>query len=502
MTIANEPIRIKNLGPIKFAEVPAVPGEVTVLHGRNAVGKTKALEAIQSLASGTGKLSLKDGEVSGSIEWGEVRATVRRSTRREGELEFGTLEGRFSFDDLVKPDVKDPVAADAKSIKAIVRLVGSEADPQLFYDLAGGKELFEEIVKPASLKGDDLVAMAAAVKRDFEAAARKAEADAEHQAGHAKAIAESIEGINLEAPHDKAKLDAEVANAIKGEASIRERMEHANRTREEAKSAREQLDAAKAGHTGPTVEAAEEDLERKRNRADAARQRFQEIREQLKAAEGESVRMDEAQHAAERVVEAAKSHQTAIAGWESSIAKAEGIECPSEEELLAASGHVAASQENVEQGVRVRDAIDKQRKANDHAAAAKMHEREAEKLRDAARATDDVLSEIVSRLGGKLRVEILDGKARLVTDTSRGKTFYRDLSEGERTSIGCDIAIGGLSSMEAERRLLVLGQEFWQGLDYENKQLFRERIAETDIVAITAECAQTPEEADLGAKVL
>ena len=68
--------------------------------------------------------------------------------------------------------------------------------------------------------------------------------------------------------------------------------------------------------------------------------------------------------------------------------------------------------------------------------------------------------------------------------------------------VGCDIAIGGLQKIEAERRLVVLGQQFWQDLDFENRRLLASRIAETDIAVITAECAQTPDEAQLGAKVI
>jgi hypothetical protein len=88
---------------------------------------------------------------------------------------------------------------------------------------------------------------------------------------------------------------------------------------------------------------------------------------------------------------------------------------------------------------------------------------EAKELREKARQTDEVLSEIVAEIPA-CPLRVIDG--RLVTNTKRGATFYSDLSAGERWRIALDIAIQAVGT----GGLLVIPQEAWEGLDpYANR---------------------------------
>ena len=113
-----------------------------MFRGRNGVGKTKTLEAIDALVSGRGKVSVKDGALRGEVQGLGVKLTVARSTRRSGELEVVSLEGRLSVADLIDPGLVSPEAADAKRIKALVQLSGQKPDMALFHGLVGGQDEF------------------------------------------------------------------------------------------------------------------------------------------------------------------------------------------------------------------------------------------------------------------------------------------------------------------------------------------------------------------------
>ncbi len=97
-------IELTNIGPIEHLVIP-VPerGGLCVLRGRNGRGKTKALEAVESALTGRGKLDVRDGALRGEVEAFGVTLKIGRSTRRTGELEVQSLDGRLSPAELVDP---------------------------------------------------------------------------------------------------------------------------------------------------------------------------------------------------------------------------------------------------------------------------------------------------------------------------------------------------------------------------------------------------------------
>jgi hypothetical protein len=103
-------------------------------------------------------------------------------------------------------------------------------------------------------------------------------------------------------------------------------------------------------------------------------------------------------------------------------------------------------------------------------------------LREAAKGTDEVLSEVVAKTGSPLRVEA----GRLVLATSRGKkTLFAELSDGERWKLALDIAIDAVGN----RGYLMIPQWAWGELQPANRRAIAEHLRKRGAVAYTAEAA-------------
>jgi hypothetical protein len=121
--------------------------------------------------------------------------TIGKSTRRSGEPEVVSLEGKLSAADLVDPGMQKPrrrrrpphQGPDPTRQRQAIRRTVLQAVP-------GGREEFEKLVTPATLESDDLVVMAERIKRDLEAKARSEESQAEHAEGRARGAREAAAG--------------------------------------------------------------------------------------------------------------------------------------------------------------------------------------------------------------------------------------------------------------------------------------------------------------------
>ncbi|MBK8191523.1 MAG: hypothetical protein IPK79_13880 [Vampirovibrionales bacterium] len=121
---------------------------------------------------------------------------------------------------------------------------------------------------------------------------------------------------------------------------------------------------------------------------------------------------------------------------------------------------------------------------------AQEYAEEAKELREKAKQTDEVLSEIVAEIPA-CPLRVVDG--RLVTDTKRGATFYSDLSAGERWRIALDIAIQAVGT----GGLLVIPQEAWEGLDPQNRDAIAKQAKAARVVILTAECSDSELSAEM-----
>lgn len=485
MTSTIEEIRIENCGPISHASLPYLPGGgLVVLRGRQGVGKSITLDALQAAATGKGRVPIKDGELRGSVEAFGVTMTIGKSTRRSGEPEVVSLEGRLSAADLVDPGIASPDAADARRIKALIQLANVKPSPELFYPLVGEREHFEQLVSAASLASDDLVVMAERVKRDLESKARSEESQAEHAEGRARGAREAANGVDLKAAADSDALQAELEAAIREESRLKSQADAATKAAMAARLASDQLADAEDEYCGLPLAECQEAESKAKCDLDTAERAVREAEEALRKAraEHETARNEYSHAIAAR--KTAEQHEAMVKQWREQLA-ASIPASPTAEQLADAAGRVAKARQAVEQGALVRKARQHIAEAEAHGQAAAKHRKQAQQLRDAAKGTDDVLSQVVAKTGSPLRVE----HGRLVLDTPRGKTLFAELSDGERWKLALDIAIDAVGS----HGFITIPQWAWGELQPANRRAIAAQLRDRGVVAYTAEATDDDE---------
>jgi len=475
--------------------IPAPPGKVVLLLGHNGAGKSRALEATRALTSGRGEVSVFDGVDRGEVCGFDTVLRVGRRTTRTGrkldELAVTSIEGRFDVSTLVNPGIDKPEAAEAARIKALVQLAGGPgADAALFYQLAGGQEQFTHYVSPASLETDDLVTMAMRIKRDFEKHARAATDEAEKEIAAAAAARQLTEGIDMTVPDDGDALQADLELAIREDQRLKSEAGLANQALLMAQTARRNLAGAEANYQGPTLEQAIAQKDSAQTELQKANATVAQLEQQLRDARDVAQQATTRHQSAANQLQIVQSHFDTLANWRATVQQAEHVQPVAPELLEAAASDVLTARTALEQGAVVRRAKQHNTDAANHMAKAAEWRTISDSLRDAGKGTDDVLSDVVQKLGCPLRVSA----GRLVTDTTRGETPFAELSDGERWKIALDIAIDAVGP----NGVITIEQNAWQDLDPNNRQLIIDRVAQTDCTLFTAQC----DDGDLRAEVL
>lgn len=480
--MSSQVIDLTNIGPIEHFtfQVPE-GGGVTVLKGRNGAGKTRALDAVQALTSGRGKVTHRDGAVRGEVDgFGAVLKVARKQTT-SGELEVVSLEGRFHIGTLVDPGLVSDDAADAARIKALVQVAGGKgADSALFYDLLGGQENFDFYVSTSATETDDIVTMAARIKRDLEKHARQMEDHAKREVAAAEAARALAGDVDLSLPSDAAALQAELEFAAGEYQRLKTEAAAITQRLTAADTARQQVAAAEASQVGPTLEQAMQAEESARQAAADAHADVQNFEVLLDRARQAAGLADMQYRNATDVVRSAAERDQTLHSWRAAIEAAADVQPIAPELLQQAADDVTAAREALERAAVVRESVKHLSAVEQHMSAAAAHRQKADWLRDAGKATDEVLSDLVGRLGVALRVS----GGRLVTDhAKRGETFYSELSMGERTKMALTIATDAVGP----NGVIVIAQEFWEGLDPDNRRMVAEHMREAGVVGITAE---------------
>jgi len=476
-------IEVENVGPVSRLRLLIPPnGGLVILRGRNGSGKSTTLEAIQSAATGTGNLSVRDGELRGEVRAFGATVTVAKSTRRRGDVEVVTLEGPGDVSTLVDPGLKSDDAADSRRIRALLALTGAKVEPSIFWPLLTDRATFETIVSPKSIAGDDPVEMAERIKRDIEARAREIEAQRDHAQARASALLAQNEGIDTNAPHDASLLAEDYAAA---------RAEIVNTEANAATFAKaiQDRDAAAAKlRELPKEERHQQDLENILTDARLHRQlltdELLELEHQIAAV---NAALPEADRAVADAIHVLELHQV---NEQRRLDLAAVLDRPLPPEFNAVDVEVARlkaqqAQKAMERGVLIRQAFERKESAQAELANAGEFSRKAELLRASAKGTDEILSGLVGKANAKLRVEA----GRLILNTTRGKTYFAELSHGEKWKIALDVAIEAVGS----GGVLVCPQEAYEGLDPINRQLIADHLAGTGVVMFTAEATDDPE---------
>lgn len=475
-------ITIQNVGPIERVEIPIPESGVIVLKGHNGSGKSTAIETVESLlgASASG-LTLKDGELKGTAEGFGVKIIFNKiKTHRTGELIAAGFEHRLDLAAFIDPKISNPVAADAKRIKSLATLSGLTADPSIFYPAFGGMENFDLELDPATVAKLDVIELAATVKRKLEAKARDAEKTRDEIKGKEKATREAVVKLDREQTgRTPAELDEDRSNAERYLATLQEKRRQDEMIAAKQKNAREQLDKFST----------ERDAERLAEAVKEARAVETSILEQIEA-------LDEQRY---KLNEQLRNQKAAAAGLESelklareaeakkaellSIIESQHTDPPTDAEIEAAKQAAEAAKANVIAAALAAENQKRLEKAERYKAAVKEWEDEIERLRRGAKSVDGLVSKQIK--ADSLTIE--DG--RLVTMTKRGKTLFHDLSHGERTKIALQLGLARVG----RGGLLVLPQEFWEGLDGKAKNEIKATAEELGVIVLTAEASEGSE---------
>lgn len=480
----NTTITAENLGPIANFEFTPRKHGVTVLVAPNGSGKSILLEAVQTAAIGTGKLPLRDRTKKGTFSAFGAVITIGGTCRHTGGFEVTNLEGRFDLAMLVDPGLKSPAAADNTRIKALVSLTGVEASVNLFKSHEAFVD-FDNVVTTTAVETDDLVLMAGKIKKAYDDAALLQERYAENQTGQATALIPPAD-LDLEAESDAAVLQTAYNEARDERTRLEEQERSAKNSSKSLAESQELLnklnaDGLQRDHDARTEEIrlAEQAISVKRNRIAALEQEIRDLSAEITHCNS--------------VIDSCKGHLKTIAvninlvnAAKATMAKS-AVAMPDPAVVQEAIDALAAAERAVENGMKIRSALASQAKRTSHLQTAKEAKLKAIKYREAAKASDDVLSASIKC--PQLRVES-DGKAaRLVTDTDRGKSIaYHDLSEGERWAVAIDIA----ADQVGPDGLVVISQVGWEGIDGRNRINIDHRATERKIFILTAEAAADP----------
>jgi hypothetical protein len=474
----------ENLGPIANLEFALKEPGVTVLVAPNGSGKSILLEAVQSAAVGSGKLPLRDRTRKGKLEAFGACITIGGTCRHTGAFEVEHIEGRFDLAQLVDPQLKSPAAADRARIKALVTLTGVAASPSLFEKHEAFVD-FRELVTVETLACEDLVEMAARVKAQYDEAALQKERYADRESGQAAALMPSPD-LDLNDEHDDAILQGEYDRCRDEYVTLvnrRDSVVKASQRSEEATNILKQLNAegleAEANTLQFETETLTKSIDALNETLNSLRMQIVKVEADIKSAKDkifENTRRTKDIAQQMKLVEEAQKAVGAIIG-----------KPPSDKEIQDAQEQMELAKAAIEHGSKIRKAIESANESHKHRANAKSLAEKAQRYRDAAKATDEVLSSCLKC--PQLRVES-DGKsARIVTDTDRGIGIpYHELSDGERWTIAIDIG----ADQVGEGGLLVISQVGWEGIDGAHRLLIDKRAKERKVYILTAEAASDP----------
>lgn len=477
----NKSIELRDVGPVRRLEI-TIPegGGVVVLRGRNGLGKTHCLQAVGALVGSGERPVSRDGTVGAYVEGLGARLTVGRRTSVAGELEISAIDGEDPSL-LVDPGLKAQDAADAERIKALLRLSRATLNATAFAKLVGGDGRLREICRESSLEAKDVPTMAASIKRDIEAAARKAEAIAENL--HAKALGIKTTLKEIEGGADSATTQPNAAAARAAHDEAVRAHSGAAATRDQNARLVTAGDAARAALAAMGEDGTDAVVEAALQAATDIGEKCSKLRAQLARAQAEHVAAKD-EHTRQF---GAATQRTALV---KSIHAAGNVARVTEAEVEALADATRGTQAEVEAWA-VRDKTANLRaeiqKIEDDAIAAT---KEGELLRAAAHGTEGIVLDAVRAVCAD-GMELRDGRLYITTD--RGVELFSELSTGERWRLAIEIATKAVGASG----LLVVRQEAYEGLDPGNRHLVSEHARAMGVVILTAEA----DDGDLRAEV-
>lgn len=461
-------VTIDNVGPIEHLDID-VPenGGVVVLRGHNGAGKSIALDATRRLLGGKTKPPVADDAPKGKIAGFGARINVANRITQSGTLEATSIEGSFDLAALVDPGIQDPDAADAKRIKALLSLLELDADPTLFYELTEGEAGYLQL---GIEETDDVVVMAKRIKSKLESRAREQESVADKLVGESSAMLKDVTEYPPEVCRDVDGLQGDLEAAVAHKSKLTAQRDTAiadQKARNEAMAKLEELPKVEIAAAEVAVERCEKQVEKLEQEAEAIAKKLREA----------CFHRDRAQQHLDAEAKRAKDCDTYLDVINAVAAQPE----PTPEEFEHIEQELSRCRNAIEQATLARAADQKAAAANAKRKEAETARDAADRFREAARSTDDVLSGAVAKLDVGLKVVA----GRLCTETNRGNTPLSELSHGERWKIAVDLGVKRVG----ENGVLAIPQESWESLDPSNRELVSNHALKRRVVILTAEAA-------------
>lgn len=474
---------IEDVGPVERAVIPfPTGGGVVELRGANGIGKSTTLDAIRATLTGDGTkdLSVRRGAPTGSVEAFGLTLRLGKRTSRSGELEVESIETQLDLSKLVDPGLKDDSAADARRLKEVVGLVSisPEAVTAKLAALLPTREEFDRLVPASDLSSaeGDVLLMAERVKRKLDLAALTEERVGNDELHKASVLNERVKDVDLSAPSDSAALQAALEAAVTEHTALvtqRDAAEKAARVEEQARK----LLAEYEGQTEAlTVSQAETAEALAAAEYDAASEDVRRITDELAGATRAAAVARQKHAAAKDGIADARRRERLIQQWRGQL-NAATVAAPAEAKILEASTRAMRCRTALEDGAMIRDALRVKGEADAARKTAKGHLARGEKLREAARGIDGVLSDIVREAG----LDVTVRGDRLYY----GAKLFGELSHGERWRAVLKMA----ARCSKQGGVFSIPQEAWEGLQPKVRASVVRTAKELGIVIYTARCS-------------
>lgn len=459
-------LTVKDVGPVaEFAYQLEQPG-LHVLVGEKGCGKSTILRTLEMAVGGdpagpkpTKRDGAKGGQLALGLDGKEFTLKISRTTRTEGELGVEGL-GDLDITVLHTPKFEKPAVRDKYRIAALAKLAGLEGKIEDFRGLVTDED-WNTFVGPKVSVTDDIVELAARIKRALDCGALDMEKRAAVQDQTALSLTSLFEGIDLSSPCDPAELAAAHAAAAASVAAIQQRNRSAAESNKAVAASREALEnfpsvdvAAIEAERDAKVAQAEDATAAAIRQASDMKAEVAVLRQKLSDAESRLATSELAvQHAQKATREIADAYAKKITtGNELNQQRGElekAIEAGIVAVDLAAETAAIEAAEQAQQammnGQRVIDAIAAKEKYDRCLVESKELTTRSKKLRQAAQVAMDRISDALGKIQHcPLRVKLNDdGEARLVIATDRSDAEpFDDLSDGERWSVIVPLCLG------------------------------------------------------------
>ncbi len=485
-------IVIDDMGPIEHAEVTARPGRITRLIARNGRGKSLFLESVRALGGAKGvKLPKRDNATGGTVSGFGVTITIGidGSNRRKGNLCLTSIDGTVDIGRIIDPGIEDVHAADLARLKEIVTLLGLKITDEDVSKLLGGRALWVKYCSEIEASGT--VDFLAKVKRALEKAARECKSEADELNATVKgteAVLSALvdHGVDLEYAQGKHR------QAVAELSRLQEAQRAAVASAENYRKAETLL--AGGGDRQAAVATAQAAVDKaKVEHAALIKERgilegkLQRIALDIEMKESEVGGRSDTLTAATL----AASEYAAV-----SATLAAGIAAPVPDAVIAAATQAEAAAQTVVADVVAfeRHATERETLKTKRTLAAEATARSTI-IRATVEKLPDLLADVIRKNVPGIKVT-RDLRIAITDHPLRGTCFFAELSAGERSRKVIELAAAAAAGQESEI-ILALGQEAWEGLDYEAKDSMAEVVAATGLRVVTGEAEQNPDAPDV-----